>query len=105
MICLRLNPLGFFGVNLDMAAKRRKKHKNKFLGGIAIDITEIKRSEQKLRNAYEEIKQLVQIISPSHNMSQNMRHGRTWVLASNFLGKGSLDIIKHFPQVCSLLKR
>ena len=48
------------------------KSGKKFLGGIAIDITEIKRSVQKLRNAYEEIKQLVQIISPSHNMSQNM---------------------------------
>ena len=30
----------------------------KLLGGIAIDITEIKRSEQKLRNAYKEIEQL-----------------------------------------------
>ncbi|MBT8366015.1 MAG: sigma 54-interacting transcriptional regulator, partial [Deltaproteobacteria bacterium] len=34
--------------------------KKKLLGGIAIDITEIKQSEQKLRNAYKEIKQLKQ---------------------------------------------
>lgn len=32
----------------------------KLLGGIAIDITEIKQNEQKLRNAYKEIKQLKQ---------------------------------------------
>ena len=43
------------------------------------------------------------IISPSHNILQKMRQGRTLILELIFLGKGSLEMMKLLRHLCSPL--
>ena len=45
------------------------------------------------------------IISPSHNILQKMRQGRTLILELIFLGKGSLEMMKFLRHLCSSLNR
>ena len=45
------------------------------------------------------------IISPSYNILQKMRQGRTLILELIFLGKGSLEMMKRLRHLCSSLNR